>query len=101
MVYVILSTWPLDKTEAVVKVANELPPIPEYINKKLLTSGELGVGIKCFDIYEFESSKHEKALEYLNSRVAAFYSLQGFTYEIKRWLDESESMEFMMKYMSK
>ena len=101
MVYVILSSWPLDKTKEAVKVAMELPPIPEYISRKMLVRGELGVGSKCFDIYEFDSSKHEEALEYLNLRVAAFYSLPGFTYEIERWYDEQEAMESMAKYMSK
>ncbi len=101
MITVILSSWPLDKTIEAVKVAMELPPIPEYISRKMLTRGELGVGIKCFDIYEFESSKYEEALEYLNSRVAAFYSVPGFTYEIERWFDEQEAMDFMAKYMSK
>ena len=101
MVYVILSSWPLDKTKEVVQVAMELPPIPEYISRKMLSKGEVGEGIKCFDIYEFDSSKHEEAFEYLESRVAAFYSVPGFTYDIVRWLDEQEAMDFMAKYMSK
>ncbi len=101
MVYVILSSWTLDKTKEVVKVAMELPPIPDYINRKMLASGELGVGTKCFDIYEFDSSKHEEALEYLYSRDAAIHPVPGFTYEIKRWFEEQEAMEFMAKYMSK
>jgi len=101
MITVILSSWPLDKTKAVVKVAMELPPIPEYINRKMLTKTELGVGTKCFDIYEFDSSKFEEAHDYLHSRVAAFYDVPGFTYDIERWLDEQEAMDFMAKYMSK
>jgi len=101
MVYVILSSWPLDKTKEVVQVAMELPPVPEYISRKMLVKGELGVGSKCFDIYEFDSSKHEEAFEYLESRVAAFYGTPGFTYEIERWYDEQEAMDFMAKYMSK
>jgi hypothetical protein len=101
MVYVILSSWPLDRTRDVVKTAMELPPIPDYIKRKMLVSGELGIGTKCFDIYEFDSSKHQEALEFLNSRVAAFYSVPNFTYEIKRWFDEEEAMNFMVKYMSR
>jgi len=100
MVYVILSSWPLDKTKEVVKIAMELPPIPDYINRKLLTKSELGVGTKCFDIYEFDSSKHEEAIEYLASRVVAFYDVPGFTYEANRWYNEQEGMELMAKYMS-
>ncbi len=100
MIYVLLSTWSLDKTKEVVKVAMELPPIPDYINRKMLVNSELGIGTKCFDIYEFDSSKHEEAIEYLNSRVAAFYAVPGFTYELNRWLDEPEAMEFMAKYLS-
>ena len=84
-----------------VKIAMELPPITDYIKRKMLSSGELGIGMKCFDIYEFDSSKHEEALEYLNSCVAAFYSVSNFTYEVKRWFDEEEAMNFMAKYMSK
>ncbi|KKM22542.1 hypothetical protein LCGC14_1624340, partial [marine sediment metagenome] len=38
MVYVLLSTWSLDKTKEVVKVAMELPPIPDYINRKMLVN---------------------------------------------------------------
>lgn len=101
MITVILSSWPLDKTIEVVQVAMELPPIPEYISRKMLSKEKLGVGLKCFDIYEFDNSKYEEAREYLNSRVAAFYSVPGFTYEIEHWYDEQEAMEFMMKYMSK
>lgn len=101
MVYVILSSWPLDRTREMVKIAMELPPIPGYIKRKMLVSHDLGIGTKCFDIYEFDSSKHLEALEYLNSRVAAFYSVPSFTYEIRRWFDEEEAMDFMAKYMSK
>jgi hypothetical protein len=101
MIEVIISSWPLDKTIEVVKVAMELPPIPDYISRKMLVKDELGVGTKCFDIYEFDSSKYEEAYDYLNSRIAAFYSVQGFTCEIERWYDEQEAMDFMAKYMSK
>ena len=101
MVYVILSSWPLDKTKEVVQVAMELPPVPEYISRKMLSTSEVGVGIKCFDIYEFDSSKYQDAIDYLYLRVAAFYSVSGFTYAIEPWLDEQEAMEFMAKYMSK
>jgi hypothetical protein len=100
MVYVILSSWPCDKTTEVVKVAMELPPIPDYINRKMLTRDELGVGVKCFDIYEFDNSKYEEAIEYMNSRVAAFYAVPGFSCESNRWFTEQEAMDFMAKYMS-
>jgi hypothetical protein len=36
MIEVIISSWPLDKTIEVVKVAMELPPIPDYISRKML-----------------------------------------------------------------
>ena len=101
MVYVILSSWPLDKGKEVGQVAIALPPIPEYLNRKMLVRDELGVGTKCFDIYEFESSKYEEAIDHLNSRIAALYDVPGFTCELERWFDEQEVMEFMMKYMSK
>jgi len=91
----------LGKTKEAAQIAMELPPAPEFISRKMLVKGKLGVGSKCFDIYEFDSSKHEEALEYLYLQVAAFYSLPGFTYEIERWYDEPEAMEFMAKYMSK
>jgi hypothetical protein len=45
--------------------------------------------------------KYEEALDYLHSRVAAFYDVSGFTYEIERWFDEQEAMDFMAKYMPK
>ena len=67
----------------------------------MLVKDELGVGTKCFDIYEFDSSKYEEAYDYLNSRIAAFYPVQGFTCEIERWYYEQEAMDFMAKYMSK
>ena len=100
MDYVILSSWPLDRNKEVVKIAMGLPPIPDYINRKMLINTELGVGINCFDIYEFDNSKYEEAIEYLNSRVAAFYDVPGFTFESSRWLNEEEAMDFMAKHMS-
>ena len=101
MVYVIQSSWPLDKTMDVVKIASELGPIPEYIKRKMLSNPEVGVGITCFDIYEFDNSKYQEAIEYLKSRVSAYYSVPGFSYRMNRWNDESEAMEFAMKHIFK
>ena len=101
MVYVILSSWPPQQSMEAGKIAMGLPPVPDYIKRKMLLCGELGLGTKCFDIYEFDVSKYQEALEYLNLRIAAFLSLPGFTYELRRWYDEEEIMSFMAKYMSK
>ncbi len=93
MVYVLLSTWSLDKTKEVVKVAMELPPIPDYINRKMLVNTELGVGTKCFDIYEFDSSKHEEAIWDIVQPYTQFYDIPGYKYELKLGFKTREVMQ--------
>ena len=100
MVYVILSTWPPHQTKEVLKVTMQLAPIPDYITRRMYTSTSVEKGVECFDIYEFDSAKVAEATEVLHTRSQAFYSIPGFTYDIKPWMDEQEAMQFGAKLMS-
>ncbi len=100
MVYVIRSSWPMEETKEVLKATMQLPPIPDYINRRVYSSSDLGEGIECFDIYEFDASKINEATEFLYSRIQAFFGVSGFSYDIKPWMDEQEVMAFSAKLMS-
>ena len=100
MVLVIRCSWPTERTKEMFKVAMQLPPIPDYINRKLLISSGTERGGESFDIYEFDSSRIDEATDYLFSRISAYYDVPGFKYELKRWMNEQEIMNRGAKLMS-
>ena len=90
MVLVIYSKWSPTDADEVIKRMKKLPPIPDYIARKLLYRTVAGEGNVAFDIYEFDDSRYQEAYAYLQSRALCFHGIPSFTFSVDRWVTETE-----------
>jgi hypothetical protein len=90
MVLVIYSKWSPADSDEVIKRMPTLPPIPDYIERKLLYRTVAGEGNVAFDIYEFDDYRYKEAHAYLQSRALCFYGIPSFTFSVDRWVTETE-----------
>ena len=101
MVLVIHSKWSPADGDEVIKRMPQLPPIPDYITRKLLYRSEVGEGNVAFDIYEFDDSRYQEAHEYIQSRVVFFHGIPSFTFSVDRWSTEKEVADLISAIMSR
>ena len=70
---------PLESTRDYARQLVELPPLPEYINKRgPYIKGNGGAGNQIITIYEFDQSKLSEAWENISKQVDAFRRIPGF-----------------------
>ena len=96
MILVISSSWSKHQSKEILKVAMQLDPIPDYMSRKMYVSSTPEVGVECFDMYEFDRSKLHEASEFLYARIQSFCAVEGFTYELKPWMENEEAIALVL-----
>ena len=93
MVIIGIITFP---TESSKEMGKRFMEVPAYINKRgPYFSAELGVGIKCVSIFEFEPSKMAEALKFVHDYYAIYIGIPGYTYTVNVWLEAIEALKLV------
>ncbi len=96
MVIIVNVSYPLESSKETAKRFAELPPVPSYITLKgPYSSSEIGVGIKALAVYEFDQSKMREAFEFVNSRLAKYFGVPGYTFSSGFWLEAKEGLKMI------
>ena len=83
-------------TESSKEMGKRFMEIPAFINKRgPYFNSELGVGIKCISIFEFEPSKMAEAFEFVNDYYAIYIGVPGYSYTIGTWLEAFEALKLV------
>jgi hypothetical protein len=83
-------------TESSKEMGKRFMEIPAFINKRgPYFNSELGVGIKCMSIFEFEPSKMTEAIEFVNDYYAIYIGIPGYSYTIGTWLEAFEALKLV------
>jgi len=97
MVLIMVTSWiPLDKvtevTEKYMEVIQKFPQ--ESFEKPLVISGSSPSkdGIKVISITEVEKGKYEEAVNLVARRMAEFYSIKGYRFEVETLLTLEEAL---------
>jgi hypothetical protein len=53
------------------------------------------VGIKALAVYEFDQSKMREAFEFVNSRLAKYFGVPGYTFSSGFWLEAKEALKMI------
>ena len=96
MVIVVRYSYPLASTGDAVKVFTGMPPVPDFLTQKgpYITSEE-GVGISGIVLYEFENSKLKEALDEVAKRMISYYSVPGYTYDLRPYYGVDEALKLL------
>jgi len=93
MVIIGIITFP---TESSKEMGKRYMEIPSFITKRgPYFSAELGVGIKCISIFEFEPSKMAEATAFVHDYFAIYIGVPGYTYTISTWLEAIEALKLV------
>ena len=84
-------SYPMDKAPEVGEVFDKMAPMPDFLTfRGPYGAGALGVGVKGFAIYEFDSSRLKEAMDTVAKRMLNYMSVSGYTYEVTPLYDTEE-----------
>ena len=99
MFFMITSTYPPTKVSEVVKVFGKslAEPLPSFLKRlHVLTAGGVGEpGIKTYSIFEADKGKEYEARAELTRRMAWFYHIEGWRYQIETLLTAEEAIPLL------
>ena len=83
-------------TESSKEMGKRFMEVPAFINKRgPYFNSELGVGIKCISIFEFEPSNMAEAIVFVNDYYATYIGVPGYSYTIGTWLEAFEALKLV------
>ena len=83
-------------TESSKEMGKRFMEIPAFINKRgPYFNSELGVGIKCISIFEFEPSNMAEAIAFVHDYYATYIGIPGYSYTIDTWLEAFEALKLV------
>ncbi|MFZ1036497.1 MAG: hypothetical protein WAN57_04765 [Smithella sp.] len=83
-------------TESSKEMGKRFMEVPAFINKRgPYFNSELGVGIKCISIFEFEPSNMAEAIVFVNDYYATYIGVPGYSYTIDTWLEAFEALKLV------
>lgn len=99
MFFMITTTYPPSKAKDVVKVFGKslAEPLPAFLKRlHVLTACGVGApGIKSYSIFEATEGKEHDALAELHRRMAWFYNIEGWRYQIEPLLAADEAIPLL------
>jgi hypothetical protein len=83
-------------TESSKEMGKHFMEIPDFINKRgPYFNSELGKGITCVSLFEFESSKMAEAMEFVHDYYALYIGIPGYSYTVGTWLEACEALKLV------
>jgi hypothetical protein len=99
MFFMITSIYPPTKASEVVKVFGKslAEPLPSFLKRlHVLSAGGVGEpGIRTYSIFEADKGKEYDALAELTKRMAWFYHIEGWRYQIETLFTAEEAIPIL------
>lgn len=95
MFMIAISCYPQESATELGKRFMEAKPAPEFMTTIGPFVKSTLEGTKTIAIYEFDSSNHAEARDYLANRYAAYHGVPGFRYSLDEWLGVVDALKLI------
>ncbi|MBW1862146.1 MAG: hypothetical protein JRJ02_07205 [Deltaproteobacteria bacterium] len=82
MIFIGITTYPMQSAKEVAKRVMEMPRLPDYIKGKGNYGYATKEGFVGLAIYEFDGSKADEAIEQINNAYWSLYDVPGLSYQL-------------------
>ncbi len=96
MIIIAQISYPPESNQEMAKRFLEAPQIPDFLNRKgPYVCSSMSTGVTAVSLYELDKSKVGEGYEFVNNYYTTYFSVPGFKYEAKVFLDIGEGLKMI------